>query len=242
MNRARLTRYSLYQLADYFWERGAMVVVIGVFNLASSVIMLHNMSAKERVVVPGNDVAKDILITFGTLMLLAVLFSSQELIGRSRKLGYYKLIFAKPVDPVRFYAQLFLVNLIGTLIVVAALAAIFTIIAVPVSVVRIAAVTACAFVLLGGIGFLASAFTNYDSLLVIVIVGVSLLVSGYGEAHGGTAAAVATVLPPVQQMHRINALMIGQSVSQTDVVWALAYGIAAFVAGLVALRYRQLAD
>jgi hypothetical protein len=242
MKRSRLFRYARFQLGDYLWERGAMVVIIALLNVASSVIMLQNMPASERVMAPGSPLANDILITFGTLMLLAVLFSSQELIGRSRKLGYYKLIFAKPVNPVRFYGQLFFVNLAGTVLVIAILAAVFSVIAIPVSIWRIAAVTSCAFILLGGIGFLISAFVNFDSVLLIGIIGVSLLVSIYGEAHGGAAAAIAKVLPPVQQMHRLNGLMIGLPAKTTDLVLVLAYGIGAFVAGLIALRHRELAD
>ena len=242
MKRSRLLRYARYQLSDYFWERGAMVIIIALLNLASSVVMLHNLPVNERVIVPGNEVAKDVLITFGTLMLLAVLFSSQELIGRPRKLGYFRLIFAKPVNPVLFYGQLFLVNLIGTVIVIALVAALFSVIALPVPIMRIAALTACGFIFLGGIGFLASAFVNYDSLLVIGVIGVSLIVAGYGEAHGGVAAAVARVLPPVLQMHNMNRMMIGQSPDPGDLAWVLAYGTGAFIAGLVALRYRELAD
>lgn len=242
MKRARLLRYGLYQLNDYFWERGAMVLIVAMLNLASSLIMLYNLPPQERVVVPGNEVAKDVLITFGTLILLAVLFSSQELIGRARKLGYYKLILAKPVNPVLFYGQLFLVNLLGTVIVITIISTLFSLIALPVPVGRIAAVTACGFILLGGIGFLASAFFNYDSLIVIGIIGVSFIVSAYGKAHGGIAASIAKVLPPVQQMHDMNSMMIGLDPSRTDVVWVLAYGLGAFVAGLIALRYRELAD
>lgn len=242
MKRSRLLRYARYQLSDYFWERGAMVVIVGLLNLASSVVTLYDLPPEERVVVPGNEVAKDVLITFGTLMLLAVLFSSQELISRSRKLGFYKLIFAKPVNPVLFYGQLFVLNLLGTIILISILAGVFSVVTTPVPIWRIAAVTGCGFVLLGGIGFLASAFVNFDSLLVIGIVGVSLIVSIYGKAHGGIAAAVAKVLPPVQQMHNMNGLMIGLDANTTDVIWVLAYGIGAFIAGLVALRYRELAD
>ena len=220
-----------------------MVVIIAMLNLASSVIMLQSTQpVSERVIVPGSPIANDILITFGTLMLLAVLFSSQELIGRSRKLGYYKLILAKPVNPVLFYGQLFFVNLAGTLIVMAILSGIFSVIAAPVSIWRIGAVTSCAFILLGGIGFLISAFVNFDSLLLIAIVGVSFLVSIYGEAHGGAAAAIANVLPPVQQMQRLNGLMIGLQTKISDLVWVLAYGFGAFIAGLIALRRRELAD
>ncbi len=242
MKRSRLLRYARYQLSDYFWERGAMVAVISLLNLASSVIMIYGLPVKERVLVPGNAVASDVLITFGTLMLLAVLFSSQELIGRSRKLGYYKLIFAKPANPVLFYGQLFAVNFLGTVILISILAGVFSLVAAHVSIWGIAAVTACGFILLGGIGFLASAFVNFDSLLVIGIVGVSLLVSMYGEAHGGIAETVAKVLPPVRQMHNMSVVMIGLDANTTDAIWVLAYGIGAFLAGLVALRFRELAD
>jgi hypothetical protein len=242
MKAARLARYARYQLTDYFWERGVMVVIIALLNLASSVIMLRSLPVGDRVIVPGNPVGNDILITFGTLMLLAVLFSSQELIGRSRKLGYYKLIFAKPVSPEMFYGQLFLVNLAGTVMVMAILSGIFTIVAIPVSVWRIAAVTSCAFILLGGIGFVISAFVNFDSIFLIGLLGVSLLVSTYGESHGGAAAAIAKVLPPVLQMHRLNGLMIGLDAKMTELIWVLAYGGGAFIAGLVALRRRELAD
>ncbi|MBA3645469.1 MAG: hypothetical protein H0W63_04770 [Gemmatimonadaceae bacterium] len=242
MKRSRLLRYALYQLSDYFWERGVMVAAIALLNLASSVISLHNLSPEERVIVPGNEVANAVLITFGTIMLLAVVFSSQELIGRSRKLGHYKLIFAKPANPALFYGQLFAVNFLGTIILITILAGVFSAVATPVSVWGIAAVTACGFILLGGIGFLVSAFVNFDSLLVMGIVGVSLLVSAYGEAHGGIATTVAKVLPPVRQMHNMSVVMIGLDANITDVIWVLSYGTGAFIAGLVALHFRELAD
>jgi len=229
-------------MKDYAVERGLMVVIISLLNIVPAVLRIRDTPPDERTLRAGSEVGSDVAIIFVTLILLAVLFSSQELIGRPRKQGFYRLIFAKPVNPVAFYAQLFVVHLVGTVALVSAIAGLFSVVAIGVSIPHIAALAALAFVLFGGVGFLASAFFNYDSFVVIVAVGLSVIGKSIAAARSGVGVKFANILIPIDHLAGLRPLILGGPVAGADVAWVLGYGLIAFVLGMFAVRYSQLSD
>lgn len=242
MKRVRLIAYAKYQLVDFVFERGLMVLVLSVLNLSGIVISILSESPEERARIREASLGTDVLILFPSLIMLAVLFASQELISRPRKLSYYRLVFAKPVSPVRYYAQLFVLHLIGTVAFVSLLTALFSAIALPMYLPGIAALTAIGFVLLGGIGFLLSVVTNYDAVATIGLVGMAFIGNALSAKYSGFLVTALSSVLPLEHVFALKPLLLGTPVATGDVVWVLAYGLTAFALGLVALRYTQLSD
>ena len=242
MKRPRLISYAKYHLIDFLLERGLMVFVLSVLNLSGLVISILSASPEERARMRESSLGADVLILFPSLIMLAVLFSSQELISRPRKLSYYRLIFAKPVSPVRYYAQVFVLHMIGTVAFVTLLTAIFSAVALPMYLPGIAALTAIGFVLLGGIGFLLSAVTNYDAVATIGIVGIAFIGNALSAKYSGILVTTLRSVLPLDHVFALKPLLLGTPVAAGDVAWVLAYGLIAFGLGLIAVRYTQLAD
>lgn len=242
MKRARLLRYSAWQMKDYAIERGIMVAILAVLNMTGPIFSIRDLDPAERVIAPGSPVAMQIVVVIASLILLGILFSSQELISRSRKQGYYRLVFAKPVNPVAFYGQLFIVHLVGSVLLLMVIAILFSVAAVPLPLARIAAVAALSYLLLGGVGFLMSAFVSRDAIALIVFVALSVLGKNVAATHAGFGVRFANLLIPVDHLAALKPLLVGGNAAPHDIGWVAGYGLVAFVLGLLAVRYRQLAD
>jgi hypothetical protein len=242
MKRARLLRYARFQLNDYVIERGLLVLLLSVFNLLAPAISIRDIPRAHRFLTPVSPIAPEISIIFASLILVGVLFSSQEIVSRTRKLGYYRLLLAKPVSPVAFYTQLFIVHLLGFVLLISAVTAVFSLIALPLPLARITALAALAYVLLGGVGFLLSVFFNHDSIALIVVFAVSLLAKNYATEYAGIGPKLTNLLLPVDHVAALKPMLIGGPVDSADVLWVLIYGLTAVIAGIIALRYTQLAD
>jgi hypothetical protein len=242
MKRARLLRYSVWQMKDFAIERGIMVVILALLNMTGPIFSIRGLDPAARVLAPGSPITQQVTIVIASLILLAILFSSQEIISRSRKQGYYRLILAKPVNPVLFYAQLFVVHLIGTVALLTVIAMIFSLAAIALPIGDIALLTAFGFILFGGVSFLFSAFLSHDAVALIAFVGISLLGKNFASSYTGFGPALTNLLLPVDHLSALRPLLVGESVSASDIVWVLGYGLAGFVLGLIAIRYRQIAD
>jgi len=242
MEKARLIRYGRFQLQDFVIERVIFVVVLSALEIAAPMMAARSLPPAQRIVAAGSPLGAQVAVLFTTLILMAVLFCSQEIISRQRKGGFYRFIFAKAVNPVAFYGQLFLVHLVATVLLVCLLASIFSIVAAPVAVGHIAFLTAIAFILFGGIGFLASAFMRFDSIVVIGAFGVSALGKMAAAQYGGFAPKLANLLIPTDHLFALRPLIFGDPVHASDVAWVAGYGAAAIALALAGVRYRQLAD
>lgn len=242
MKRARLLRYARYQFRDFAFERALVVLLIASVNSVTPVMMIRDLPPAQRALGPESAMAAMISPMFVALIMLAVLFTSQELISRARKAGYYRLTFAKPVNPVLFYAQLFLIHLVGAVLLISIVTALFSLFAAPLPIGHFALVTAAAFILFGGFGFLVSVFLNHDSIVLILAVGLSILGKAYAAAHTGFGVKLANLLLPVDHLSALVPFLFGGPLSRPDAAWVLGYGLTVFGLGLIALRYRPLAD
>lgn len=242
MKKARLLRYGRYQLADFAVERIVFVLILSALNFGGPLMSARALASGERIITPDSPLGREVMATFTTLVLLAVLFCSQELVSRNRKTGYYRFIFSKAVNPVAFYGQLFVVHLLATVAFVGVMAAAFSVLAAPVAIGHIALLTAIAFMLFGGIGFLVSAFMRFDSIVVIVAFGVSALVKAVASSYTGALPKLANLLLPTDHLFALRPLIFGSAVNTADVAWVVGYGAIAVIVGLLGVRYRQLAD
>jgi hypothetical protein len=245
MNRAlSLARYSLWQFRDFVLERGIAIVIIGVlWGFVTLVPMRIAITSEMTTAGHASPLWVMLLEGVSALVALAVLIAVNGIVSTDRKLGYYRFLFAKPVDPVLYYAQLFLVSMIGVVLSMLVLASLLHTIVPIFSIVNFLLYVALIYVAMGGIGFFVSVAMRFDWVsLVTVWLGSRILRLLYGPRNDWRSKAV-ELLPPVHKVDAVaTSLITTGSAHATDVLWLLGYGALFFALGLALLRWRSLAD
>lgn len=245
VRRGRLTRYSLFQARDYVRERGLPLIVVGALLL----LMTAQSSAAPPAMGAGDGAAAMRTLALGASLLelfapTAVLIGVNGIISSDRKHHYYRLLFAKPISAPRFYAQAFLVSLVGTLVATLIVLGTFTAIFGPISTAGSLVFVLLYFVLFGGVGFLLSAVTSYDWIALGVVWSLAWLLRSFfpaGESWYGRM--IDLVLPPLHLLAGGAApLVAGGGIGLSACAWVVGYGAAAFVLGLLVVRYRPMAS
>lgn len=242
-NRARLARYSLWQFRDFVLDRGIAIVLIGfLWGYVTFEPMRRTMgpawTGDERSPVWA------LAIQFtSAIVSLSVLIALNGITSQDRKNGYYRFLFAKPVDPVAYYGQLFFVYMTGVLLSMLILSSLLHIILPAFSILHFLLYVALIYIAMGGIGFFLSVATRYDWLtLAAVWLGARILRGVYGPKNDWRSKLV-EVLPPVHRLDEVANSLIGTGrAAAIDVVWLLGYGLFFFILGLVILRRGSLAD
>lgn len=239
MNRGRLAKYSLWQFRDFVMEKGISIVIIGL--LWGYLQLLPFRMAFSPAMTP-EIIIRLVTLLAGTLVSIAVLIALNGIISTDRKMGYYRFTFAKPVSPVRYYAQLFFVHLAGLLCGILLLAAVFFVVAGRFNVWNLMLYTALVYIALGGIGFFISAASRHDWVtLAAVWVGARVLRGLFGNGDDWKGKAV-ELLPPVHKIDTVAGSLIATGTAPLlDIVWLAGYGALFFVLGLVVLQRRSLA-
>ena len=243
MTRGRLTTYSLWQFRDFVMERGIAIVIIGFLWGYVMFEPLRRTMGTQWTGDQTSPVWTVALQVSSAVVSLSVLIALNGIISTDRKSGYYRFLFAKPVNPVLYYAQLFVVYMVGVLLAMLVLAGLFRLIFPAFSILHFLLYTALIYIAMGGIGFFLSVATRYDWLtLAAVWVGSRILRGVYGPKNDWRSKAV-ELLPPVHRLDDVANSLIGTGTAHTtDVVWLMGYGLLFFVVGLVILRMGSLAD
>ena len=259
-SRSRVALYGLWQLRDFFVERGLPTFIIsgllGYLTAAPMLPALHRniASLPPRLVAKwgGADAATAVLMQdFNTLFLrnflgavvfLGALLAMNGIVANDRKQGHYRFLFTKPVAPWFYYGQAFLIHWVGYLCIMALLALLYGFLIWPVLSVPLVAVLALMFLTYAGITFVLSAAARWDWLsLVTVTVAASFLWDRFKDSTS-PAAALLYLLPPLHRTSDVYlALAKGEPVPWPLVEWFAGYGVACYLLGLIVLRYRRLA-
>lgn len=242
MRRGRLGRYSLWQFRDFWFERGIAILIIG--SLWGYVLLEPlRRTMGPQWSAPGSPVMGLALQVASAVVSLAVLIALNGMVSTDRKQGYYRFLFAKPINPVAFYAQVFFVYMAGVLIAMLVLAILLHTILPTFSISNYLLYSALIYLAMGGIGFFLSVGTRYDWLtLAAVWLGSRILRGVYGP-QGGWRSKLVELLPPVHKLDEVaNSLIANGTAHATDVAWLIGYGMLFFVLGLVILRKGQLSD
>jgi hypothetical protein len=238
-----LAKYSLWQFRDFVLERGIAIVLIGcLWSYVMFEPMRRAMGAQWRGDQTSPVWAIALQVSAG-LVSLSVLLAMNGIVSTDRKSGYYRFLFAKPISPVVYYAQLFVVYMAGVLVSMLILSGVMRTIFPAFSVRNFLLYAALIYVAMGGIGFFLSVATRYDWLtLAVVWLGSRILRDVFGAGTGWRSKAV-ELLPPVHKLDALAGSLIGNgTANSTDVVWLLGYGLLFFVVGLGIIRYGSLAD
>ena len=242
MSRASsLARYALWQFRDFVFERGVAILIISFLWGYALIVPLRGAMGSQMG--RASPIWPLMLQGASTLVSLSVLIALNGIISSDRKLGYYRFLFSKPVNPVLYYAQAFFVGLIGIVLSMLVLSSLMHTILPIFSIVNFLLYTALIYIAMGGIGFFVSAATRFDWIsLAVVWLGSRILRSLYGPKGDWRSKAV-ELLPPVHKLDEVANSLIGTGTAHaTDVLWLLGYGALFFVLGLALLRWGSLAD
>lgn len=243
MRRARLAKYSLWQLRDFVLERGIGILIIGFLWGYVMFEPLRRTMGPEWTGDQASPVWGIALQVAAAVASLSVLIAMNGIVSTDRKNGYYRFLFSKPANPVAYYAQLFAVYMVGMLTAMLVLSSLFHLIFPAFSIVNFLLYAAIIYLAMGGIGFFLSVATRYDWLsLAAVWLGSRILRGVYGPRQDWRSKAV-ELLPPVHRLDELANSLIGRGTADTsDVMWLVGYGLFFFVLGLVIIRYGSLAD
>ena len=260
--RSRMGAYALWQLRDYLKDRGLPTAIIALlFGYLSLMPLLAssglnaNLSSTSA---PEHGAAAELMTRVttafihsfaGTLVFLGALFAMNGIVANDRKLGFYRFLFAKPVSPMRYYGQAFLVHWAGFLGVLTLLGLLYRIVLGPVLTWPLMLVVSVTFLCYAGIAFLLSAAARWDWLsLVAVSVAATFLWGLYGKSTH-PAATLLYLLPPLHRTDDLYLYAAGINLAGTSpppfpshlLVWFASYGAVSFVLGLIVPRFRRLA-
>lgn len=243
MSKGRLARYSLWQFRDFVLERGIAIVLIGFlwgYVMFEPFRRAMGPQWKGDQTSPAWTVA---LQVSSAVVSLAVLIAMNGIVSTDRKNSYYRFLFAKPISPVLFYGQLFLIYMLGVVAAMVILSGLFRMIFPVFSVVNFVLYTLLIYVAMGGIGFFLSVATRFDWVtLAAVWLGSRILRGVYGARDDWRSKAV-EILPPVHKLDDLASSLIGAGTAHTsDVVWLVSYGLVFLALGLALLRWGPLAD
>jgi len=240
---AGLGRYALWHLRDYLRDKGvATLITLAMLGYLNSVPVSRARSAGVSGALLDQVADQAFVSWLGSLGILGVLFATNGIVADDRRHGYYRLLFAKPVSVVQFYAQKFAAYGVGFVLVAALLLCVYNVVIERFFPVVLLPTLALVYVALGGIGFLLSAAWRFDWLsLATVLLGSRIVWELFG-ASGGVPGLLIRALPPVHLADGVyGAIRAGAPVPTGDVVWLVGYGVACFIAGLAVVRRRPLA-
>jgi hypothetical protein len=242
VSRWSLARYSLWQARDFALERGIAILIIG-FLWGYAFISPLRSTMAYQMTNGASPVWTFALQIASAIVSLAVLIAVNGMVSTDRKMGYYRFLFSKPVNPILYYAQLFFVYMAGVVACMFVLSRILQTILPTFSIVNYLLYTALIYVAMGGIGFFLSVATRYDWLsLAAVWLGARILRTTFGDKNDWRSKVV-ELLPPVHKLDEVANSLIGTGTAHaSDVLWLLGYGTLFFVLGLLVLRRGSLAD
>lgn len=245
MNRGRsLARYSPWQFRDFVLERGVAILIIGfLWGFVLIAPMRIAITAQLATAGQASPIWGIVLQGVSAIVSVSVLIAVNGIVSTDRKSGYYRFLFAKPVDPVLYYAQLFFVSMIGVVLSMLVLATLLHTIVPIFSIVNFLLYTGLIYIAMGGIGFFVSVATRFDWVsLAAVWLGSRILRGLYGPKDDWRSKAV-ELLPPVHKLDAVATSLISTGTAHvSDVLWLLGYGALFFVLGLALLRWGSLAD
>lgn len=244
--RARLADYAAWIFRDYATNQGpSTAIVVLMIGFLTLLPVMHGFTG-ERVrlgAVPEPIAVRMLQAMVPPLVFIGAFFATNGIVSNDRKMGYYKFLFAKPVNPPSYYALTFGVYGAGLLVVSAALVGVWALTVRPMVPAGLFAVVLIMYLAYGGIGFLLSAAFRFDWLSLVTV----LLVANVGWSLWGSASGlrrwVLYALPPVHRANDVYALVArgaAHAIPWSSVVWLAGYGAACFVAGLLVIRTRQM--
>lgn len=242
MKRRQIISYLPWQLWDFAVDRGTAVLFTGGL-MGLSIVWPLSMVLTEHGPMPPEELKLELFkaVVAQTISILVVIAAS-GVVANDRIGGFYRFLFSKPVRQPVYYGLQFCVTLLGVLVVGLILLSIFWIFVGWASPVIPLIMITVSYLALGGTIFFFSTWTRFDWALLVVLWGASALARmGFSETAWFQVAQ--WILPPVHHIDKLRtALFAGDPVDVGGVVWLIGYGILFFVAGLIVLERKAIAE
>lgn len=248
MTDKRSLRYVGWLARDYFLWAGVGTIVIMVFIGAFLTEGLRYVAANGPHPTVGLNARQLKSIEANLLGLLSIvgpIVATLGIVSTDRRMGYFRLLFSRPVSGSRYYIATFIVNGLGFMVVSAVLWAVFSVMVVPAPSLRFLPMMGLSYLVVGGVVFFWSTIWRYDLLVALATLLAAatawdVLSSDGPKGWLGHVRPLVALLPPV---HRLSAL-VASVVSDAAITWAwvwwtLGYGVAVVVLALAILRRRQ---
>lgn len=240
--KARLGAYAYWQLRDFVLERAAAIVIVSLLLVFASYESI-GPGARRLIAAGGREALLFSARTIGDhldfLWFVVVLIAVHGISANDRTTGRFRLLFAKPVPVLRYYAQAFAVHGIAFMVCMLIW---LTVLSRLMPIGRQTAANAmvilgCCYLLVGGVGFLMSAIWRSDWITTTGVWGVTLYIASRFQG-----ARWLDSLPPFWKIsEQINLVKTLDPIETKPLLWVVAYGVACFLLGLIILKRRPLA-
>jgi len=240
--RARLADYLPWLARDYAANQGlSTLIVIGLIGFLGTFPMVLAGGWQLRQVPEAAAMLMLRQLT-PTVAFIGALFATNGIISNDRRMGFYRFLFAKPLSPMLYYAQVFAVALAGMMVVTLVFLGAFALTIRAVFPPEMFLVVLVMVVAYGGIGFLLSALVRWDWLSLVTVVLFANVGWTVWRAETGLKKWLLYLLPPVHRTDSLYAIIGAPDIAfpWTSVAWLAGYGAACFALGLLAVRTRPL--
>lgn len=240
MNRRQITAYTPWQLWDFALDRGVALLFIG--GLMGLSVLWPGYIALRAQLAPELVAGQLLEVAVAQQISILAVIAASGIVANDRIGGYYRFLFSKPVRMPTYYALQFLITLVGLVLVTLILLAAFWIFFGWVSPLVPMVMTVVTYLALGGTIFFFSTFTRLDWGMLVILWGASAL-SRMAAAGTDWYDIARWVLPPAHQIDKLRgALFAGTEIDAAGTAWLVGYGLAFFLAGLVVLERKAIAE
>jgi len=246
--RARIGVYGLTQLRDYFVGRALVVV-------AATIVAVWAYAATHGLTIAAFDsaggiAARDQLqhafeFTLVAFSFAAAAVAAQGLVARFRSRGYDRLLFSRPLKPVRYYVQGFVAAGVGAIALGVAAAQVYAVAVHPVSVAGVAGYVSLVWLTIGAFAFLLSAVTSFHTVVLLIVLGADLALDRFATGLRASGAGSMVVdglqylLPPAHVLASLREPFArGVLIDPRVLAWPVTFGLVSIIAAVVLLRRR----
>ncbi len=231
MTRGEVLRYLGWQVRDRTGPR----ILVGWLIVAALCLPLH-FAVKDDPPPSPETLAGMVHGMYVQLAGLAVVILFHGIVAEDRTKGYYRFYLAKPVSPLWFYGQSYVLAVAGMLVFTAGFLAIFSVAVIPAWHWRLLTTGAALGLLIGGMIFALSTVTARDWIFMILAIITSTALRARFPSDRSTLGKVLNaVLPP-------NQLTDEATLTAGEWAWVAGWGIGLFAIGLLVLRRRPLGE
>jgi len=246
--RARLGRYALWQSRDFVWN----VAIISLILFGMIGWLMHLMLESQAAMMQARNLTLPMAAQLNVFQQVLSMFAFvgpilvlTGIVSSDRTNGYTRFLFSKPLSPVLYYLQSLVIRFLGFVALGVVLALVWSHYHAPQVSWKFFADIACCFLSVGGVVFLASVVTRFDSLVAIVFLLGSAVAWGKWEAVGGFKHYLTWPMSPSFKFGEIHSWFLGLNAmgASADLpfptkwfMWNVGYGLACVLLGLVMLR------
>ncbi|HUR91245.1 MAG TPA: hypothetical protein VMY38_01080 [Gemmatimonadaceae bacterium] len=242
MKRSQITAYLPWQLWDFAVDRGIAILFTGGLMGMSIVLPGHMVLTEHQQLSPEALTLELFKAVVAQTVSIFVVIAASGIVANDRVSGSYRFLFSKPVRQPVYYALQFAITLLGVLIAGLILLSIFWVLVGWASPVVPLIMITVSYLALGGPIFFFSTFTRFDWALLVVLWGGSAIARTVFSDSSWYQVAQ-WILPPVHHIDKLRgALFADTPVDVGGVVWLIGYGMLFFLAGLVMLERKAIAE